>query len=208
MDEFICVKCGRLQFIAAFDFLLYHRCAGVQKWSFFFRIIGMNSILIYLSGHFIDWEYSTNALLGWLGQLVGEPYNMVVMAICYVMVEWGFLYFMYKRKSFSGYSLCLRHCYMCQNSLCDRSALGSVSVCAIHLLQALSNTGYFSILFCQAEILLHHTAEEFPCFCRTVMSQKKKPVLIACFKIGKSCFHLLNSSSACAGFPVNSSAVA
>ena len=42
----------------------------------------MNSILIYLSGHFIDWEYSTNALLGWLGQLVGEPYNMVVMAIC------------------------------------------------------------------------------------------------------------------------------
>ena len=80
----------RLQFIAAFDFLLYHRCAGVQKWSFFFRIIGMNSILIYLSGHFIDWEYSTNALLGWFGQLVGEPYNMVVMAICYVMVEGAF----------------------------------------------------------------------------------------------------------------------
>ena len=73
---------------------------GYKKWSFFFRIIGMNSILIYLSGHFIDWEYSTNALLGWLGQLVGEPYNMVVMAICYVMVEWGFLYFMYKKKVF------------------------------------------------------------------------------------------------------------
>lgn len=73
---------------------------GYKKWSFFFRIIGMNSILIYMSGHFINWEYSTNTLLGWLGQLVGEPYNMVVMAICYVMVEWAFLYFMYKKKIF------------------------------------------------------------------------------------------------------------
>ncbi len=73
---------------------------GYKKWAFFFKVIGMNSILIYLSGHFIEWEYTTNSLFKWLGQLFGDPYNAVIMAICYVMVEWAFLYFMYKKKIF------------------------------------------------------------------------------------------------------------
>lgn len=73
---------------------------GYKKWAFFFTIIGMNSILIYMSGRFIDWEYSTNAFFQWLGQLVGNPFNIVVMACCYVFVKWAFLYFMYKKKIF------------------------------------------------------------------------------------------------------------
>jgi predicted acyltransferase len=73
---------------------------GYVKWSFFFRVIGMNSILIYMSGKFINWEYTTNGFFKWLGQLVGDPFNVVVMAICYVMVKWAFLYFMYRKKVF------------------------------------------------------------------------------------------------------------
>jgi predicted acyltransferase len=73
---------------------------GYVKWSFFFRVIGMNSILIYMSGHFIDWGYTTNGFFQWLGELVGDPYNVVVMAVCYVMIKWLFLYFMYRKKVF------------------------------------------------------------------------------------------------------------
>jgi predicted acyltransferase len=73
---------------------------GYKKWAFFFRIIGMNSILIYMSGQFIDWEYTTNGFFHWLGQLIGNPFNAVIMAICYVMIKWLFLYFMYKKKIF------------------------------------------------------------------------------------------------------------
>ncbi len=73
---------------------------GYQQWSFFFRVIGMNSILIYMSGHFINWEYTTHGFFGWLGQLAGNPFNAVVMAICYVFVKWVFLYFMYEKKVF------------------------------------------------------------------------------------------------------------
>jgi predicted acyltransferase len=73
---------------------------GFRRWAFFFTIIGMNSILIYMSGRFINWGYSTKALLGWLGQLVGDPLNIVVMAVCYVMVKWVFLYFLYKKNVF------------------------------------------------------------------------------------------------------------
>jgi predicted acyltransferase len=73
---------------------------GYKSWAFFFKVIGMNSILIYMSGRFINWEYSTNAFFGWLGQLTGNPYNAVVMAICLILVKWVFLYFMYRKKVF------------------------------------------------------------------------------------------------------------
>lgn len=73
---------------------------GYKNWAFFFKVIGMNSILIYMSGRFLNWQYSTNAFFGWLGQLTGNPYNAVVMAICVVFVKWAFLYFMYRKKVF------------------------------------------------------------------------------------------------------------
>ncbi|KAA9036528.1 DUF5009 domain-containing protein [Ginsengibacter hankyongi] len=73
---------------------------GYRNWAFFFRVVGMNSILIYMSGRFINWEYSTNGFFKWLGQLIGNPYGAVVMAICFVLVKWAFLYFMYKKKIF------------------------------------------------------------------------------------------------------------
>jgi predicted acyltransferase len=73
---------------------------GYKKWAFFFSVIGMNSILIYMSDGFINWKYTTTAIFQWLGQWVGNPANLVVMAICYVMVKWTFLYFMYKKNVF------------------------------------------------------------------------------------------------------------
>ena len=73
---------------------------GYKKWSFFFAVIGMNSILIYMSGRFINWGYTNKAIFGWLGQWVGDPYNLVVMALSYIMVKWVFLYFMYQKNVF------------------------------------------------------------------------------------------------------------
>jgi predicted acyltransferase len=73
---------------------------GYKAWAFYFKVIGMNSILIYISSKFINWNYATAGFFGWLGQLVGQPYNIVVMAICFVMVKWMFLYFLYRKKAF------------------------------------------------------------------------------------------------------------
>jgi predicted acyltransferase len=73
---------------------------GYKSWAFFFRVIGMNSILIYMSGQFINWEYSNHAFFGWLGQLFSNPWNAVIMSICFVFTKWLFLYFMYKKKIF------------------------------------------------------------------------------------------------------------
>lgn len=73
---------------------------GYQKWAFFFRVIGMNSILIYMSGKFIRWEYTVNGFFKWLVQWVGDPWGAVVFAICLLLIKWLFLHFMYKKKVF------------------------------------------------------------------------------------------------------------
>ena len=73
---------------------------GYKNWAFFFKVIGMNSILIYMSGKFINWNYTTVAFFKWVDQLVGNPFNVVVMAGCMIMIKWLFLYVLYKKKIF------------------------------------------------------------------------------------------------------------
>jgi predicted acyltransferase len=73
---------------------------GYKKWAFFLKIIGMNSILIYMSKKFIDWHFTNDAFFNWLFQLLGDPYNLVVAAITYLMIKWLFLYVMYQKKIF------------------------------------------------------------------------------------------------------------
>lgn len=73
---------------------------GYQKWAFFFQVIGMNSILIYLSGHFIDWDYTNNALFTWLFQICGESYSIIISLVCVILIKWVFLRFLYEKKVF------------------------------------------------------------------------------------------------------------
>lgn len=73
---------------------------GYKKWAFFFKVIGMNSILIYISGSFLSWTYSNNAFFQWLGQLIGDPFNVVVLALTLILLKWIFLYILYRKKIF------------------------------------------------------------------------------------------------------------
>lgn len=71
-----------------------------KSWAFFLKVIGMNSILIYISGHFIDWKYANDSFFHWVGQIAGDPFGAVAMAICFLVVKWFFLYFLYRQKVF------------------------------------------------------------------------------------------------------------
>jgi predicted acyltransferase len=98
-SSFVCLVGGiSLLFFSVFYYIIDVK--GHKKWAFFFKVIGMNSILIYLSGHFIKWEYATNGIFGWLRDISPLVIAPVIMAICYVMVKWFFLYFMYRQKLF------------------------------------------------------------------------------------------------------------
>ena len=73
---------------------------GWRRWTFYFRVIGMNSILIYLIGR-----------LGFLGSLgrffseglanwAGEPWSAVIRAVGMLAAGWGVLYVMYRKNAF------------------------------------------------------------------------------------------------------------
>jgi len=73
---------------------------GYTKWAFFFVVIGMNSILIYMAGSFIDFAYTTNFFLEGLLSPIEGPAQRVLWWMGFVLVEWTFLYFLYRKKAF------------------------------------------------------------------------------------------------------------
>ncbi|WP_431217252.1 acyltransferase family protein [Puia sp. P3] len=87
-----------LLLLALFYYIIDVR--GYKKWAFFFTVIGMNSILIYLSPHFINWKYMTDGFFFWVGQIIAAPWNALAMVFCFLAVKWVFLYVLYKKKIF------------------------------------------------------------------------------------------------------------
>ena len=98
-SSFVCLVGGlSLLYFSLFYYVI--DVLGYKKWAFFFKVIGMNSILIYISGRFINWEYANNGFFQWLGELSPAIWAPVVMAICYMAVKWAFMYFLYHKKVF------------------------------------------------------------------------------------------------------------
>jgi len=87
-----------LLFLSLFYYII--DVLGHKKWAFFFTVIGMNSILIYMSSRFINWKYATDGFFLWFNQLVGEPWNAFTWVFCFLAVKWALLYFLYKKKVF------------------------------------------------------------------------------------------------------------
>ena len=62
----------------------------------FFKVIGMNSITIYMTCRIFDFRDASNFFLGFLEPAVG---NWIVI-LGAITLEWMFLYFLYKKKIF------------------------------------------------------------------------------------------------------------
>ena len=71
-----------------------------QRWTFFFVVIGMNSILIYLAGKIIDFHHTAHFLFSGLLGFFSEPVQAVGIVLAFIAVKWLFLYFLYKKKTF------------------------------------------------------------------------------------------------------------
>ena len=70
-----------------------------KKWTFFFVVIGMNSITIYLGTRVIDFWHTSEFLLGSFAAILGT-YGEVLIVLGVIAVEWLFLYYLYKNKIF------------------------------------------------------------------------------------------------------------
>lgn len=98
-SSFILLTAGMsFLFLAAFygiiDVLGYH------KWSFFFKVIGMNSLVVYLAYHFINFDHTSYIIFGGLYQGLDEKWHPSLTALGSLALVWLLLYFLYKKKIF------------------------------------------------------------------------------------------------------------
>jgi len=70
-----------------------------HKWTFFFRVIGLNSITIYMASAMVSFYYTSQFLLGSFAGLMGS-YGQVVIISGVIAIEWLLLYYLYKNKIF------------------------------------------------------------------------------------------------------------
>jgi predicted acyltransferase len=87
-----------LLFFALFYYII--DVLGYKKWAFAFQVIGVNSILIYLSEKFIEWEYTAKKCFDWLYQWAGDPTSIIFVAIAILLIKWLSLKFLYDKKVF------------------------------------------------------------------------------------------------------------
>ena len=73
---------------------------GWKRWSLFFRVIGLNSITIYLAQKIIDFKRVARFFLGGVADMCPDDWSKVILAGGYVLACWLMLYFLYKKDTF------------------------------------------------------------------------------------------------------------
>lgn len=71
---------------------------GWKKWAFFFRVIGMNSIFIYLLHGLVNVGNVSKSVFGWT-EIWGE-FGQLVQVAGGIFLVWLLLYYMYKKNIF------------------------------------------------------------------------------------------------------------
>ncbi len=74
--------------------------SGWRRLGFFWAVIGMNSIFIYVAGHFINFNFTAQALFGGLAKQLPEAWGGLVLALGFFAVEWMLLWLMCRQKIF------------------------------------------------------------------------------------------------------------
>ncbi|MCK8043597.1 DUF5009 domain-containing protein [Shewanella sp. 1CM18E] len=72
----------------------------VQKWAFFFTVIGCNSIVIYIASSIVNWKYTAQSVFGGVINSFPENAQTLMAVIALLLVQWLVLYWMYKRGVF------------------------------------------------------------------------------------------------------------
>ncbi len=74
--------------------------AGYKKWSFFFVVIGMNSLFIYYAYRFIDFDHTSTVLFSGIYEITAEKWHPGFEAFGAFILVWLLLRYLYKKKIF------------------------------------------------------------------------------------------------------------
>ena len=71
-----------------------------RKWTFFFTVIGMNSITVYMAQKIIDFKKINEFFFLGTVKLLPSDYRAFAIAVCYSITVWIFLYILYRKNIF------------------------------------------------------------------------------------------------------------
>lgn len=90
---------GGISFLLIALFYLVIDVWRIRKWSFYFRVIGLNSVFVYLFTRIFPVGNIIEYFIGWIVKPL-EEWGNLVMAIGYLCGVWLLLYFMYRKNIF------------------------------------------------------------------------------------------------------------
>ncbi len=98
-STFVCAVAGySLIMLSLFYYIIDVK--GWKKWDFFFKVIGMNSITIYLGQSFIPFGSISQRIFPGCVSLFPAEWEGVMWEIAYIVTCWIFLYILYRKKIF------------------------------------------------------------------------------------------------------------
>lgn len=98
-SSFICLTAG-MAFLSLALFYWVIDVQGYQKWAFPLRVIGLNSLVIYLACRFVNFKYSSRLLFEGFYKYLNEPWHDVFAVLGGLVLVWLLLYVMYRNKIF------------------------------------------------------------------------------------------------------------
>jgi predicted acyltransferase len=99
-SSFVLWTCGWGSLLLA----LFYWTIDVRGWArgfgAFFAVIGMNSVLIYMSSKFLHFDFTAQALFGGLARAFPPAVASLIMAIAVFAVKWALFWFLKRQKIF------------------------------------------------------------------------------------------------------------
>ncbi len=91
---------GGISFLLLALFYLIIDVWAYKKWTLFFRVIGINSLFIYLivTGNLLNINSTTTSLIGWIINTMGGNAGQLVLTTGNITLAWLLLYFMYRKN--------------------------------------------------------------------------------------------------------------
>ncbi|MBL7697376.1 MAG: DUF5009 domain-containing protein [Chitinophagaceae bacterium] len=91
---------GGMAFIFLAMFYWVIDVLGYRKWTFFFKVIGMNSLVIYLMVRFVPFDIMSEKLFSGFYMHAPENFHPALNALGSLAIVWTILYIMYRKKIF------------------------------------------------------------------------------------------------------------
>ena len=99
-SSFVLWTCGWGSLLLAFFYWTIDVRGWLRAFGAFFAVIGMNSVLIYMSGKFLSYDYTARALFGGLASAVPPAVGSLILAVGVFAVEWTLFWFLKRQKIF------------------------------------------------------------------------------------------------------------